>query len=163
MAPSRRAGPSDLILFEKWMATTQWLLLKTQRFPQSMRHTLSHRIDNLALGILEDLTTAAYSKEPRRHLTTANDRLNRLRVLLRLAQEMKVLSQAQYLDGTAQLAEAGRLLGGWLRPLARAPRQAPPVADCEGSDCNHETCLSPGSEGVAKVHFRHPRERGGPG
>lgn len=59
MAPSRNAGPTDLILFKKWMATTQWILLQTQRFPQNFRHTLSQRLDSLALAILEDLTTAA--------------------------------------------------------------------------------------------------------
>ena len=115
MAPSRPAGPSHLILFEKWMATTQWLMARTQRFPASFRHTLSQRIDSLALAILEDVTTAAYQKQPARTLRTANDRLNRLRVLLRLALEMQLLSHDQHIAAAGQLAESGRLLGGWLR------------------------------------------------
>lgn len=115
MAPSRAEGPSDLLLFEHWMATTQWLLARTQRFPANFRHTLSQRIDSLALGILEDITTAAYQKQPERSLRTANDRLNRLRVLLRLAHEMQLLSHDQHIEAERQLSESGRLLGGWLR------------------------------------------------
>ncbi|MSQ84726.1 MAG: hypothetical protein EXR77_17950 [Myxococcales bacterium] len=45
-------------------------------------------------------------------MRTANDRLNRLRVLLRLALELKLLSHDHYAEITDQLAENGRLLGG---------------------------------------------------
>ena len=115
MAPSRPAGPNDLLLFEKWMDTTKWLLERTERFPKRLRHSLTDRIDLLAVGILEDVTSAAYRKDPRDALVAANDKLNRLRVILRLAQEMKLLSQDQYREAAERLAEAGRLLGGWLR------------------------------------------------
>ena len=115
MAPSRPAGPNDLLLFEKWMDTTKWLLERTERFPKRLRHSVTDRIDLLALGILEDVTSAAYRKDPRPDLDNANDKLNRLRVVLRLAHEMKLLSHDQYREAAERLAEAGRLLGGWLR------------------------------------------------
>jgi len=115
MAPSRPAGPNDLLLFERWMDATKWLLERTERFPKRLRHSLTDRIDLLAVGILEDVTSAAYRKDPRPDLDRANDGLNRLRVLLRLAHEMKLLSHDQYREAAERLAEAGRLLGGWLR------------------------------------------------
>jgi hypothetical protein len=115
MAPSRPAGPNDLLLFEKWMDTTKWLLGLTERLPKRLRHSLTDRIDLLAVGILEDVTGAAYRKDPRDTLVAANDKLNRLRVILRLASEMKLLSHDQYREAAERLAEAGRLLGGWLR------------------------------------------------
>ncbi|MBM4397507.1 MAG: four helix bundle protein [Deltaproteobacteria bacterium] len=97
------------------MDAAKWLLARTERFPKRLRHSLTERIDLLAVGILEDVTSAAYRKDPRPDLGSANDKLNRLRVLLRLAHEMKVLSHDQYREGAERLAEAGRLLGGWLR------------------------------------------------
>ncbi len=115
MAPSRPAGPGDLILFEKWMDTTKWLFQRTERFPKRLRHSLTDRIDLLSLGILEDVTGAAYRKDPRPDLAQANDKLNRLRVVLRLAHEMAVLPHDHYREGAQRLAEAGRLLGGWIR------------------------------------------------
>jgi len=115
MAPSRSAGPNDLLLFEKWIDATKWLLERTERFPKRLRHSLTDRIDLLAIGILEDVTGAAYRKDPRPDLATANDKLNRLRVVLRLAHEMTVLSHDHYREGAERLGEAGRLLGGWMR------------------------------------------------
>ncbi len=67
------------------------------------------------MGILEDVTAAAYRKDPRPDLGSANDKLNRLRVLLRLAHELKVLAHDPYREAAERMAEAGRLLGGWLR------------------------------------------------
>ncbi len=129
MAPSWPAGPNDLILFEKWMDTTRWLLERTERFPKRLRHSLTERIDLLAIAILEDVTGAAYRKDPRPDLANANSRLNRLRVVLRLAHELKVLSHDHYREGAERLGEAGRLLGGWMRKGKSdgAPTQLPDV------------------------------------
>ena len=44
------------------METTKWLLLRTQRWPKTLRASLTQRIENLAIAILEDVTTAAYVK-----------------------------------------------------------------------------------------------------
>lgn len=115
MAPSRRAGPSDLILFEKWLDFSKWLFERTMRWPKHLRHTLTQRIETLTLEVLEDITTAAYQQDKTRTLQTANERPNRLRVLLRLAHEMTVLSHAHYQESAQRLSDAGRLLGAWLK------------------------------------------------
>ncbi len=115
MAPSRPAGPSRLKLFEHWMETTRWLMLRSRRWPKDLRHSLSYRCQNLTLEILESITTAAYASDSAPHLARINDRLGRLRVLLRLAHELRVLSHGQYEEVSGRLAEAGRMLGGWMR------------------------------------------------
>lgn len=104
-----------LVLFERWMDTTRWLMERTSRFPRPVRHSLTNRIENSALAILEDLTTAAYRKHPERILRSADERLNRLRVLLRLAHELGHLAPGHYEEAAQRLAEAGRMLGGWRR------------------------------------------------
>jgi hypothetical protein len=125
MAPSRAAGPSDLKLFQMWMDLTKRTFVLTARFPKQLRHTLTERIEQLTLEILEDLTSAAYQAEKARVLQAANDRLNRLRVLVRLAHEMQVISHGQYEELVTAMAEAGRLLGGWLRQQQGRRRVAP--------------------------------------
>ena len=123
----QRPGP-DLKLFESWMETTRWIMGRTERFPKRLRHSLTDRIDNLALEILEELTSAAYRKDKIATLQRIDDGLNRLRVVLRLCHEMQVLSHGQYEEVAARLAEAGLLLGGWIKQQKRGapvPRQRP--------------------------------------
>ena len=77
MAPTRPAGPNDLILFEKWMDTAKWLFMRTHRMPAVVRHSLTQRLESLTLSILEDITTAAYRKGPLRN--KSDDRPRRRR------------------------------------------------------------------------------------
>ena len=129
--PSRPAGPNDLLLFERWMETTRWLLDRTARFPKHLRHTLTNRLESLAIGILEDVTSAAYRKNRGPTLRKANDRLNRLRVLLRLAHELQVLSHGPYEEAARReeglIAEGGTLgspAGGLVEADGRPARPA---------------------------------------
>ena len=101
------------------METTAWLMGATQSFPKRLRHTLTDRIDTLALEILEQVTSAAYRKNPGPLLAQTDDRLNRLRVLIRLSHEMRVLSHGHYEQAARRLDEAGRLVGGWRRSVLR--------------------------------------------
>lgn len=115
--PSRSPSPTGARLFEVWLDLTAWLMQRTARFPKRLRHTLTDRIDQLAIQILEELTVATWTKHPVRSLRAADQRLTRLRVLLRLSHELRLLSDAQLGEATARLSEAGRMLGGWLGSL----------------------------------------------
>ena len=115
MAPSRPAGPSHLVVFERWMETTTWLFERTARFPKRLRHSLTQRIEQTAVLLLEDLTTAAYRSEKARILQRADERLGKLRVLARLAHELGVLSHGHYEEAARRLSETGRMVGGWRR------------------------------------------------
>jgi hypothetical protein len=48
-------------------------------------------------------------------LKRINDALNRLRVLIRLSYEMRLLSRTQYEESANRFEEAGKLLGGWMK------------------------------------------------
>jgi len=74
------------------------------------------------------VTQAAYRKDRTAPLREANDVLNRLRVLLRLAHELKLLSGGQYQDVSTRVSEAGRMLGAWMKPAAPEPDGAGPEA-----------------------------------
>ena len=118
MVESRSRIPDNLILFERWMDTTKWMLERTARFPKRLRQSLTSRVENTALEVLEGVTTAAYRKERKAILTEINDGLNRLRVLIRLSHELRLLSDGQYEEAARRIDEAGRILGGWMKSNA---------------------------------------------
>lgn len=108
------------------MDLTRWLLERTARFPKRLRHSLTERIEVVALGVLEDITTAGYGRDKTAPIRRAVDGVNRLRVLLRLAHELRVLSHGQYAFAAEALGDAGAQLHGWLRH-ADHRRPSPPA------------------------------------
>ena len=118
MVESRSPMPDRLILFERWMGTTKWMLERTARFPKRFRHSLTNHVENTTLEILEGVTTAAYSKNRTAVLSKVNDGLNRLRVLARLSHELRLWSDGQYEEAARRMDEAGRILGGWMKTNA---------------------------------------------
>jgi hypothetical protein len=52
----------QLPLFILWSSFLEWLLDHTEKFPKHARFTLSGRIDNFALDILEGIVEARYSR-----------------------------------------------------------------------------------------------------
>ena len=118
MVESRSRVPDNLILFERWMETAKWMLNLTARFPKRVRLSLTYRVENTTLEILEGVTTAAYRKDRMEKLTAINDGLNRLRVLVRLSHELRLLSDGQYEEAARRMDDAGRILGGWMKTNA---------------------------------------------
>jgi hypothetical protein len=105
----------ELPVFTKWMEFLDWLLPTTEKFPKKVRFTLSQRIDNLALDVVEDLVEARYSRRKEEILARANLRLEKLRVLLRVSYRQKHLPSRQYEHAMKAIHAVGRMLGGWIR------------------------------------------------
>ena len=111
---------------------TLWLLERTASFSRAHRHTLGTRIESAALEALETLVEASYSREKVPLLDVANRRLQSLRYLLRLAQDLKLLATSQYEFASRSLHTIGTELGAWLksaRPIAYEASQEPLPAD----------------------------------
>ncbi len=113
------ATTDDLPVFTKWLEFLNWLLPTTEKFPKKVRFTLSQRIDNLALDIVEDLVEARYSRQKLEHLRRANLRLEKLRILLRVSHHHKHLPNRQYEHSMRLLYDVGSMLGGWRKSQAR--------------------------------------------
>lgn len=107
-------------IFAIWERTTGVILDHTARFPRSARFTFAQRIDNAALDIIEALAEACYATARTKGtlLASADRRLHRLRVLLRLAHAQRYLSPGGYEALMRALDETGRMLGGWRRHVA---------------------------------------------
>lgn len=109
----------QLPLLRLWESTIHELLDCTEQFPTRIRYSFVQRIDNQALEFLEQLTLARYAtgQDECLALTRADHALNRLKVLLRLAYTRQHISHKRYEYLVQKLAEAGRMLGGWLKSL----------------------------------------------
>ena len=110
---AREAGP-ELLVLARMEEFTGWLLDRTAKWPKSARFTLTQRIENAALDVVEDLVAARYEPRGRRQrLDAVNLRLERMRHLFRLAKGARVCPHNVYESSMRSLDEVGRMLHGW--------------------------------------------------
>ncbi len=113
----REAGP-ELLLLAKFEEFTGWLLDRTSKWPKSARFTLTQRVENHALDIVESLVVARYSHRGRRsRLDEVNLTLERMRHLLRLALRAGVCPHNVFESSMRSVDEVGRMLHGWRSTL----------------------------------------------
>lgn len=105
----------SLPIFHDWMDFLEWLLPVTANFPKRVRATFTQRLDNLALDIAENLVEVAYLPQKKAVLQQINRQLEKVRLLLRLAQQLHYLSYPQYEHAMRHLATVGKQLGGWIQ------------------------------------------------
>ena len=58
---------------------------------------------------------ATYTKERTQHLRRANLGIEKLRFLLRLAADLRLLDRRRYEHAARTLDDTGRLIGGWMK------------------------------------------------
>jgi len=92
-----------------------WLIPTVEAFPRRQKFLLGDRLQSIALGVLEALIEATYSRTRERPLGEANLGLEKLRILFRLAKDLRHLDLRRYEHASRSLDEVGRLVGGWLR------------------------------------------------
>lgn len=88
-------------------------------FPKTEKYSLGTKIETLILEML-DLTakTVRRPKEERLpQVKIIDEQTNFLKILVRLASEIRALDNKKYLALEEKLQEIGRMIGGWLRSL----------------------------------------------
>lgn len=122
MKPRRRprdAGP-ELLVLAHWEAFVAWLLDHCARWPRSARFSLTQRIENHALDVVELLIIARYRPDERAgSLRDANLALERMRFLCRIANTRQLMSTRAFTKAMTDIDETGRMLHGW-REATRA-------------------------------------------
>jgi len=108
-------GREPPVLLVKWYDLTRWILERVDSFPKNQRFVFGTRLADHAIGVLETLVEASYSRDKAKLLAAANRKVETLRWLVRLAKDRRVLTERQYLFACQGLAECGRMLGGWLK------------------------------------------------
>ena len=104
-----------------------WLLPAIEKFPRSHKFTLGDRIESAALDVLEALIDATYTRDRADALRRGNLGIEKLRFLIRLAADLRLLDRRRYEYAARALDETGRLIGGWMK-AQRAMRSSTPGA-----------------------------------
>ena len=112
-------GNRDLPIFVKWLEFLKWFLPTLEKFPKKARFTITNRIENMALDIVELLIEARYLKEKKSLLRKVNLYLEKIRILLRISHEAKMISTKAYNFASKSINEVGAMLGGWLKQQGR--------------------------------------------
>lgn len=106
-------------IYSKTYDLLLWLLPQAIKFPRAYRFTLAERVQRRALDFQETLLAAGLTNGTQRAETLryADLQLAQLRQTLRLCQDLKLLTLAQYEHAGGMVNEIGRLLGGWLKKI----------------------------------------------
>lgn len=91
------------------------------KFPRAHKFLIADRIENMLLDILEDYLNAYYSqkKDKASYLRENNLRLEKLRYLVRLSHDLRLLDHQKYGQFSEKIDEIGRMAGGWLKSLGK--------------------------------------------
>ena len=81
--------------------------------PKKIRFSLSNRIADLALNIIEGIIEARYSKEKGEILHKIDLNMEKLQVILRICHDLKYLDHKGYELASKKIHEAGKMVGGW--------------------------------------------------
>ena len=86
---SRRTGAA----VEAHYQFLTWLVPTIEKFPKSHKFTIGDRVQITALDVLEALIEATYTRDRLQHLRQANLGIEKLRFLLRLAADLRLLDR----------------------------------------------------------------------
>jgi len=91
-----------------------WLHPAVNKFPKSQRFVLGQRIENCLLDILEDvIRLIAQNFENRTLLEELNIRVDKLRILVRMAKDLKFINVKRYEFFAERIVEIGKMIGGF--------------------------------------------------
>jgi hypothetical protein len=90
-----------------------WLIPTIDNFPRSQKFVLGDRIETIALEVLDHLIAATFTKSRDPALASANLGLDRLRFLIRLSQELRMIDLKRYEHAARGIDDIGRMIGSW--------------------------------------------------
>ena len=108
-------------LFTQWYAVVGTLLERVGRFPKNLRPTLGNRLLDRSLDVLDLVVRLRYTNRRSKLFGEANLAIEQVRILVRLAFERRLFSNAQYAEIAEAVDTCGRMLGGWKRSQKEGP------------------------------------------
>ena len=106
---------ADLPVIQASLDLSKELIPRVAKFPRTYKYVLGDRIVGHVLDIQDLLINAVYARKKTGFLDQVNTRLEQLRFLLRLANELGGLAHKGYGHVSKMVDELGRQVGGWRR------------------------------------------------
>ncbi len=110
----------DLVIYQKTYDFMLWLHPVVNKFPKAQRFVLGQRIENAILDLIHHMIVANSVRDKTVALQQASVGLDELRILIRLAKDLRFVSIRQYELAAERMNEIGRLLYGWMSRFSRA-------------------------------------------
>jgi 23S rRNA-intervening sequence protein len=107
----RRTGPALEAMYQFLL----WLIPMVEKYPRAQKFTLGDRIEITALDILDSLSKATFTRSRDQSLADANLGLDRLRLMVRLSQELHLIDLKKYEHAAREIDHVGRLIGAWTK------------------------------------------------
>jgi hypothetical protein len=104
----------DIPIFAKSYEFYKRLTLGIVTFPKTKRYTLGQKLDDITLEIFEHLISVPNNNKTET-LYKVSNKIDLLKILLRLAKDTLALTNKNYLELQEMLQEIGKMLGGWIR------------------------------------------------
>jgi hypothetical protein len=92
-----------------------WMIPKIDKFPRNQKFLIGDRLETLVLDTLETLIEAAYTKNKGHLLRQANLQLEKMRYLVRLSKDLKLITNKDYEYCARAINDVGISVGAWLK------------------------------------------------
>lgn len=111
----------DIPIFHKIYDLYKLLHGYQSQIPKAERYTLWQKCENTTLSLLEALIETSHRNGEERieSLHDLSNKLDVLKVLIRLAKDTRTIDNPQYLVIQAVMQEIGRMIGGWIKSVPR--------------------------------------------
>jgi len=107
----------DYPLFRKVYEVAVWMTGRVEQYPKSQRFLLGARTLDLCYELLSSVVEAIYAHKAKRSamLQSMSMIVEKERILLRLALDLRYLSFVQFEFASKCFLEIGRMVGGWIK------------------------------------------------
>ncbi len=114
--------PDDLPLYLAVYKLTKYLYLLAKNFPKSYKYTLGQNILDLAWETLDStiLANSLPNKQKPEFIRQASTSFDKLKIRLRLAHEIQIISDRKQAFLVEKNEEIGKMLAGWLKWAEKA-------------------------------------------
>ncbi|PDV96768.1 diversity-generating retroelement protein Avd [Candidatus Chloroploca asiatica] len=106
---------NEIPIFAKTYDLLLWLVPTTLKYPREHRFALALRTQQAAFDFNELIIQARKSRDKRDILIRADTHLEQLRIYLRLAHDLKLITSRQYEHVSREVSAIGALLGDWMK------------------------------------------------
>lgn len=103
------------VVVQRAYAWVLWVIPKAEKFPKSYRFTLGETLVRSSIELLLHLVDATYQSRNGASLGAAVREINRIRYLVRLAKDLRVMNVDGHEFAAKAIDEIGRMTGGWLK------------------------------------------------
>ncbi len=109
----------DLKVFQESYNFFIWLNGVIDKFPRTKKSVIGKRLEDLNISLLESLICANKNYEKEYFLKKADIDLEKIRILLRVSKDIKILDFKKYETSEKKIDTIGRLLGGLIQKFKK--------------------------------------------